>query len=414
MRGFWDSEEAEAIRLMHRRSRALRLALPLEPPTKKSRPGARKRARDALTDAFENDELIQYVRQRGRWPKPRAAIALDIDVFAAGPNGPRIDSICKWLLDELAGHVYTDDRQVKLLFARAWHPQPASPADMAMFWGDAAPPITHDTRDRPAMTYVTAQTRADVVADLRAAARLDECWDPFHEDRGSRYSDPVHASNHRDHLVEYRALFDPSDENDADEHRLLGHQIDYTDQVQQQRLADLILSTLLTRLPVDQFNLWGQVSDWVRYSPYIFHLGVLPERGGSEAFQQNLRQLLETRRAQFPGLFRMRATSGISMILFEDALTGKDLDNLVRTALPDVLTVLRPPRTDLPGWVATEPDPATGSVDIPFLEVAALPSRGTDMPAGSVIFGLSSGHRHQSWWDSVADHLEHALDPDKA
>jgi len=54
-----------------------------------------------------------------------------------------------------------------------------------------------------------------------------------------------------------------------------------------------------------------------------------------------------------------------------------------------------------------------GSVDIPFLEVAALPSRGTDMPAGSVIFGLSSGHRHQSWWDSVADHLEHALDPDK-
>lgn len=162
MRRFWDSEEAEAIRLMHRRSRALRLALPWEPPTKKSRPGARKNARDALTDAFENDELIQYVRQHARWPKPRAAIAFDIDVSGAGPNDPRIDSICKWLLDELAGHVYADDRQVKLLFARAWHLQPVAPADVAMFWGDAAPPTTHDTRDRTAMTYVTAQTRADV------------------------------------------------------------------------------------------------------------------------------------------------------------------------------------------------------------------------------------------------------------
>lgn len=413
MRGFWDSDEAEAIRLSHRRSQALRLALPLEPPTKKSRPGTRKRARNVLAESFETDELVQYTRQRSRWPKPLAAVALDIEVFGTGPNGPRIDSICKWLLDELAGRVYADDRQVKLLFARAWRPQPVSPADLAPFWGDVTPLTQHNTVERPAMTYITAQTRANILADLRADSRLDEQWDPFDEDHGSQHSDPLRARNHREHMIEYQALFDPDDERDADEHRLLGHQIDYTDQVQQQRLVDLILSSLLTRLPLDEFNLWGRVRDRLSYSPYIFHLGMLPKRGGSAAFRHNLRRMLDARRAQFPGLFPMRATSGISMILFEDAYTGKDLDNLVRVVVPDVLNVLRPPRTDLPGWIATEPDPATGAVDIPFLEVAALPSHGTDMPAGSVIFGLSSGHRHQSWWDGIADHVERTLDPNR-
>ncbi|MFH8252905.1 hypothetical protein ACH3VR_21240 [Microbacterium sp. B2969] len=388
------------------------MALPLEPPTKKTRAGTRRKASDLLDEAFETDTLVQHARQQTRWPKPRAAIALDIDVFGAGSNGPRIDSICKWLLDELAGRVYTDDRQVKLLFARTWRQQPLSASDLATFWGDAGPPLPDDTGKRSAMRYVTAQPRANILADLRAASRLDERWDPFDDDHGGRYADPHHASAHRDHLVDYRALFDPDDERDAGEDRLLGHQIEYADQVQQQRLVDLIISSLFTRLPVDDHDLWGRVWDWLPYSPYIFHLGVLPERGGSTTFRHNLYRMLATRRDQFPRLFPMRSTSGISMILFEDADTGKDLDNLVRTVLPDVLTVLRPPRTDLPGWIAEEADPATGSVDIPFIEVAALPSQGTDMPAGSVIFGLSSGHRHQSWWDSIADHLERTLDPD--
>lgn len=413
MRGFWETHHAEAIRFTRRRGEALQLALPLEPPTKKTRAGTRRKASDLLDEAFETDALVQYARQQTRWPRPRAAVALDIEVFGASSNGPRIDSICKWLLDELAGRVYTDDRQVKLLFARTWRPQSVSSADLVTFWGDAAPPLPDATGERSAMTYVTAQPRANVLADLRAASQLDERWDPFDDDDSGRYADPLHASFHRDHLVDYRALFDPNDERDAGEHRLLGHQIDYTDQVQQQRLVDLIFSSLFTRLPADEHNLWGRVRDWLPYSPYIFHLGVLPKRGGSRAFQLNLQQLLATRRDQFPGLFPMRSTSGISMILFEDPDTGKDLDNLVRTMLPDVLTVLRPPRTDLPGWIAEEADPASGSVDIPFLEVAALPSQGTDMPAGSVIFGLSSGHRHQSWWECIAEHLERTLDPDR-
>lgn len=412
-RGFWGTGEAEAIRLVRRRTESLRLALPLEPPTKKTRAGTRMKAGDALAEVFENDILVAYARRHTRWPKPRAAIALDIDVFGASANGPRVDNICKWLLDELGGRVYADDRQVKLLFARTWRPPSLSASDLAAFWGEGGPSVAEATVDRPAMTYITAQTRANVFADLRAASRLDERWDPFDDDHGGRYSDPVHASFRRDHLVDYRAMLDPDDEHDAGEHRLIGHQIDYTDQVEQQRLVDLIFSSLFTRMPVDEFKLWERVGDLLPYSPYIFDLGVLPERGGSSAFQHKLRQLLLARRKQFPGLFPMRATSGISMILFEDPHTGKDLDNLVRTVLPDVLNVLRPPRTDLPGWIAEEPDPATGAVDIPFLEVAALPSKGTDMPAGSVIFGLSTGHRHQSWWAGIRDHIDRTLDHER-
>lgn len=92
MRGFWETDHAEAIRFARRRSEALQLALPLEPPTKKTRAGTRRKASDLLDEAFKTDTLVQHARRQTRWPKPRAAIALDIDVFGASSNGPRIDS----------------------------------------------------------------------------------------------------------------------------------------------------------------------------------------------------------------------------------------------------------------------------------------------------------------------------------
>lgn len=58
-------------------------------------------------------------------------------------------------------------------FTRTWRPQPVSPADLATFWRDAAPPIPEAAGKRSAMTYVTAQPRAHVLADLRAASRLE-------------------------------------------------------------------------------------------------------------------------------------------------------------------------------------------------------------------------------------------------
>jgi hypothetical protein len=175
-------------------------------------------------------------------------------------------------------------------------------------------------------------------------------------------------------------------------------------------VADALFSALFTLLPVQGQYVWSLLRDRLRTAPYVFDLGVLPEAGGSHAFKQNLRQLLEERRDKYPGLFPMRAKSGISMVVFEGGSHGKDLDNLIRTVLPDVLDVLRPPRTDRPGWVATAPDIESTCPDIPFIEVAAIPTTEADPPPGTVVFGLSGGHRYQSWWAKAESDLERQLD----
>lgn len=171
-----------------------------------------------------------------------------------------------------------------------------------------------------------------------------------------------------------------------------------------------MFSSLFTDLPVDKFEIWSQVHDRLRWTPYIFDLGVLPQHGEGDEFRKRLVQLLTARRQQFPSLFPMRTRSGISMILFEDSQDTRDLDNLIRTVLPSILDILRPPSRDLPGWVASEPELKDIAPDIPFLEVAAVPADAADMPPGSVVFGLSSGTRFRSWWDSVEEHLERELE----
>ena len=162
-------------------------------------------------------------------------------------------------------------------------------------------------------------------------------------------------------------------------------------------------------MPGDRYGIWNRVRNRIFISPYIFDVGVLPGRGEGTAFRAQFRALLEERRERWPGLFTMRARSGISMVLFEDPDSGKDLDNLIRTVLPDILEVLRPQQQDLQGWVADEPTPDAGVPDIPFIEVAAIPARLTDMPPGSVVLGLSTADRFDSWWKRAANHLERVL-----
>jgi len=425
---FWSTPEAEFIRFHRRRGESLRITLPLEPPTKKTRRRTKEKAREALSAAFEADALARRARELTKWPKPRAEIALDILLFSSNRNGARVDNICKWLLDELIDHVYADDRQVKLLYARAARlpasrPQTKKEAtqelasedvatltapedfDVAVPWLEPVEPA----KDEPKL-YITAQTRANVLADLRAVSDLDERWDPFEEEHGIHHRKFIEHDTMLDHLIDYRSIFDPDNDDGLFQRRLITKQIDYQDQSQQQHVVDMVFSSLLTDLPVDRFGVWNQVRSHLQYTPYLFDLGVLPTHGGSLDFQARLRELLLSRRERFPGLFPMRARSGVSMILFEEQRSGKDLDNLIRTVLPDVLEILRPQQHDLPGWIAEEVDPAEGVTDIPFIEVAAYPAHMTDMPPGSVVFGLSSAGRYSSWWDRATAHLERTLD----
>ncbi len=351
---------------------------------------------------------------------------MDVYLSSGSRSGARVDSICKWLLDELAGLVYADDRQVKLLFARVARPVAIRRANTSRKERGGDPAAVRSefyeeferllfvaeksgSTQRPSELYITAQSRANVLADLRAVSELEDRWNPFDEEQGLPREDPVKATFHRDDLVDYHAIFDTDSDADVLQRRLLSNQIDYHDQAQQQSTVDLIFSSLFTQLPVDRFGVWRSVRSQISYTPYVFDIGVLPRHGESAAFRERLRALLEKRRERWPGLFPMRARSGISMVLFEEQGNGKDLDNLIRTVLPDILEVLRPQQHDLQGWVADEADPAESTPDIPFIEVAAFPSQFADMPPGSVIFGLSTADRFDSWWSRATGHLERVL-----
>lgn len=409
MTHFWQSGAGEHIRMFRRRMSSLRVVVPIEGPTKKTRRATRERARQALHAAFEDDSLVRYAREQTNWPKPRAHIALDISVTSAARNGARIDSVCKWLLDELNGLVYQDDRQVKLLFARIGRPM----ADLAAFWGESPSPSVATGRavETPKI-WITAQPRASVLEDLRVASNLDERWDPFKAVYGRGRRSDYESDFERDELRDWRSMLGPTDEEAQWKINQLENQIDYLDQTQPQQQVDLVFSSLLTDLPVDRFGVWRRASSRLAHCPYIFNVGTLPERGETAAFERRLRRLLEDRREQFPTLLPLRARSGISMILFEKHGHSKDLDNLVRQTLPAILDVLRPPVHDHQGWLANAPDLSEVAVDIPFIEIASIPAEMSDMPPGSLVLGLSSADRFSSWWCLVADYVESRLEDD--
>lgn len=406
---FWRTDAGEYLRLHRRRMASLRVTIPTEAPTKKTRRASREKARQMLRNYFETDALARYARGRTNWPKPRADIALDIFVSSASRNGPRIDNACKWLLDELTELVYKDDRQVKLLFARVGRPH-LDVETLAAFWGDDAPPWIAQRERRGAEIWITAQPKASVLDDLRVAQTLEERWDPFKAVYGTQDVSMFDAGFERDELVDYQRTFDPAVKTQQARFRQIASQIDYLDQAQQQHHVDLVFSSLFTEFPVDRFGVWKHASARLSHCPYIFNLGTLPERGETVEFERRLREILEHRRDQFPRLLPLRARSGISMILFEKKGHSKDLDNLVQQTLPAIMDVLRPPRRDHHGWLADEPDLRDSALDIPFIEIAAIPADQSDMPAGSLVMGLSSGDRYSSWWSLVGDYVERRLE----
>lgn len=389
----------------------------MEAPSKRARQGTRRSASQQLRAAFNDDPIVVHTRQSAPWPRPRAALALDISVFSAAPNAPRIDNICKWLLDEFKGLIYADDSQVKLLFARLWRPllQPTPKIDPVVPesdpWSVTLADIQEAAGERSAKIHAAIQTRTNVLANLRAVAQLDERWDPMYEYDNWSAKDPIDAAFEREVLEDYRAGLDPEGTLfEREQHLITGRQLNFRDQAQMQRSVDQLFSTVMTQLPVDRFRLWRDIVTWHESNPYVFNLGRLPERGQGAAFQARLRNQLQNRRQRFPQFFPMRATSGISMVVFEETGHSKDLDNLVHEALPAILDVLRPPAADLPGWIANEADPATGAVDVPFVEVVSIPADKADIEPGTVVFGLSNGSRGSSWWHRATEYLYENID----
>lgn len=401
MTGFWSSSEGEALQASRRQMTTLHLGFDLEPPSKRASQSIRRSASQIVRESIADDLTLRHGVVGPHWPRPRAALALDISVLSAARNAPRVDNICKWLLDEMTGLIYADDRQVKMLFARLWRARPPS-----VIADKPEPPGANSSTmylehavERSAKTYVTVQSRADVRANLRAAKRLDDPWESSDQYESWKARDPVDAMMERDFLEDYRSGLNPDGSAfESEQYILTGRQLDFGSQAQLQRAVDQLFSSVMTAGAARRV-----IGTWQEWNPYVFNLGKLPRQGQRAAYQARLRQQLEERRNLYPQLFPMRTTSGISMVLIEEVGTVKDLDNLVREALPAILDVLRPPAAELPGWIADEADPATGDVDVPFIEVISIPANETDVEPGTVIFGLSDGLRGSSWWERATD-----------
>lgn len=350
MTRYWSTPRGLRVANDYRRWESLRISTSLVPPSKRSIGAIKIRAREKLHAALASTNRMSELYPRIRWPKPRAAVALDIALYGDLKNAPRVDTICKWLLDELTDHVYRDDRQVKLLFAHADRRDPRAETGNTLIETQRDKPSTTTKRpldterdasilgpvlwaeqdsssDQSPILHVHARTRSNVLATLRAASKLPHEWDPIDDDDDFKYWNPyVRTYAHsRSDLVEYRKWLEADDDADTEEIIRAKRELDYHDQAMQQRVVDIVFSSLFTFLPAQRFLGWNLMRDRLNTAPYVFNLGVLPKIGGSSVFKARLRQILTQRRAEFPDLFPMRAKSGFSMVLFEDDALGKDL-----------------------------------------------------------------------------------------
>ena len=165
---WWVTDEGQRYRDLVRSVSTIRLHAQVEPKRK------RAQQNDELRELMLSDAHIWH-EMDGRcgpnWPRPKASVALDIWCRTSNRNPPRIDKICKWLLDELGSAkgrpiIFNDDRQVKMLFARI----DASGSRTAV---DSTAPLEVTTA--PSI-HVTGQTISRMREGIRRAVEMKEPW----------------------------------------------------------------------------------------------------------------------------------------------------------------------------------------------------------------------------------------------
>lgn len=355
--------------------------------------------------------------KHANWPRPRADLALDVHIYSAEQNSPRIDTACKWLLDELGGPdagdvIYRDYRQVKWLFASK-SVRTASAAETANAAGSAfveGIQVPTDLGKLNPHIYVTAQTRANRIADMQLAIDLDPPWKPDE----ARWNPFLNDDIENDFDEDYLADLDPSGSDfDRSERARILHQLQYQRQASLLRGLDQLVPSLLRNFVSDPLSLYGWALPFVGHSPYAFELGAIPEATGDTlTFKVRIREQMSERKQRNPDLFPLRVIVGVTLLYFESG-QGKDLDNLVRTVLPILLDELQPPSEEQP---YLRPDTATGetaayrqnhrSSDVQFIEAISLDTLPPGIEPGTAFLLLSSGWRHNSWWEDASRYVD--------
>jgi hypothetical protein len=414
---YWQTVEGRIDKARGRAMMALHLDLPLEPKSKKSARPAHREAVQAHVREGAGPWMKATGGKNAHWPRPRADLALDVHIFSGERNSPRIDTACKGLLDELGGPdvgevIYEDDRQVKWLFASKsvrtdLDAETATAAGVAFFGVDQAP--APSTRFDPHI-YVTAQTRANRVANLKLAIDLDPSWKASESNTNPFLKREIEIDFDEDYL----AGLDPSgsDFDRAERARTL-HQLQYQQQASPLQGLDRLVPNLLRNFASDPLSVYGWVLPSIKQSPYAFELGTIPEASGdTDIFKLNVREQMKQRTQRYPGLFPLVVSIGVTMLYFETG-QGKDMDNLVRIVLPVLLDELQPPSEEQPyPWPDAEIDKTDNShrhrasSDVQFIEAIALNKLPPDVQPGTAYLLLSSGWRHSSWWEDASRYID--------
>ena len=388
---FWDSEEGERYRDGRRALEMLHLSVEAEVPSKNVR--SREKAaqfRAQLAEGADEHQALQAAARLGVWPRPRAPLAVDLHFQFASKQPPRVDTASKALLDMLGGQTgrpiaYTDDRQIKMLFARTF---------------------MRAEGERSGHTRVRVRTLHNSVDAVRRASELTPSWDPLREGR--------------------HALEDIYDGPDWDWNPEWALRSDVNVLAKRQglflRIADerawrtvRALSGELTRQRVLAWTTDAALQE-LASARLAVNLGPLPGAGDSTAFRKRVQEQLTAMATSSLGLFPLLPAVGVTVFYVESA-KSRDLDNIHVTLLKDVLSTLKPlarpmgmwsPVRELEAWdQARKGLRPSAPAGVTFIEALAVPPQfAPSFDPGTVILALSDGSRYSSWWDDAHRHID--------
>jgi len=380
-RNFWNSDAGKRTQDLARRFRILHIRLDHQPLTKRSAARSKRRNAD-FAELVERETEIYRALPRDRWPKPRAGIALD--VIVSSPQPPRVDSVCKWLLDLLGSKthpaLYADDRQVEMLHARCWPPQ-----------DDSEP-----------LMLISARTAADARAAVRRRQDPDERdrFDDLDDRPWDRHRAEAELDSALDDLDYARDSQAPVAEREWAEQRVRrswqSYELGSVDEtiglvycvVAEGRNGKLSPGAVLRGLSSRRLP--------------VFDLGAVPKEHGQTAdFKDSFRQVLTDFKAAHRWWQSAEVPVGLS-IFHAPSPAGKDLDNILLNLVPIVVEVLDPPQYER--WTSD-------SETIPwisFIEATTVPAD-EHLPPGGLVVALTSGDRYQSWWSQAEDEVERHL-----
>ncbi|WP_243227425.1 hypothetical protein [Microbacterium sp. CIAB417] len=391
---FWDSEEGERYRDFRRPLDALHLAVDIEAPSKNVRGGRTPAYRAALAADGARSSVARRATRFSRWPKPRAPLTLDLHFSFASRQPPRVDVASKALLDLLGKQsgppiAYADDRQIKLLFAHG-----------------------HSHLNGRAHTRVQARSLGDVTRAIRRASEIEPRWDPFRRTDLLMEEWGIDADWDWDPEWRLRGDVDTLSKRQS----LFLSIADRASWRVTQSLADE-----LTRRRVVAWTTDAALTDLAK-SRLAVDLGRLPRQGESAAFRERLQFRLADMARSSIGVFPLLPAVGVT-VFYVESEQPRDLDNIHRTILKDVLTILRPPEESVSTWSSMDtlrewdearrgerPWARTG---VTFIEAAAIPAKlAPNFEPGTAVLALSQGSRYRSWWDDAYAHIARVAEAD--